>query len=136
MSFGSKRIKNLVQSDIRAMTRECLRLDGINLGQGLCELPIPEPIVAASRAALLEDKKNIYSAAEGVLSLRQAVAKKLARENGVLCNPETDIVITHGATGGYAATLMALLNPGDGILIFQPYYGYHVNAAILAEIEP
>jgi aminotransferase len=136
MSRGSNRISQLVQSDIRAMTKECIRLGGINLGQGLCEMPTPTEVVEAAKLALDEDKKNVYSPAEGVLSLRQAISKKLAKHNGIHVNPETEVVVTNGATGGYAAALVALLNPGDGILIFEPYYGYHVNAALLAEIEP
>ncbi len=134
--WGSKRIESLVQSDIRAMTKECVRVGGINLGQGLCELPTPVEVVDGARSALLESPKNVYAPAEGLLSLRKKVAEKLKNENGITANPETEIVIVNGATGGYAAALMALLNPGDGVLLFEPYYGYHVNAARLAEIEP
>ena len=134
--WTSRRIANLVQSDIRAMTKECNRIGGINMGQGLCELPTPTPIVEAAQQALLEDTKCIYSPPEGVLALREAVSRKLAQENNIKANPENEIIITNGATGGFAATLMALLNPGDGILVFEPFYGYHVNAALLAEIEP
>ncbi|MEK6555517.1 MAG: pyridoxal phosphate-dependent aminotransferase, partial [Bdellovibrionota bacterium] len=57
-------------------------------------------------------------------------------ENNIIADPETEVVIVNGATGGYASALMALLNPGDGILLFEPFYGYHLNAARLAEIEP
>ncbi|MEQ1664565.1 MAG: pyridoxal phosphate-dependent aminotransferase [Bdellovibrionales bacterium] len=135
-NWGSRRIANLVQSDIRAMTRECNRVKGINLGQGLCELPTPKPIVRAAQSALNDDMKCVYSPAEGILPLRQAIAKKLAKENGIVANPETQIVVTNGATGGFSAALMALLNPGDGLLVFEPYYGYHVNTALLSEIEP
>ena len=135
MQWGSRRIENLVQSDIRAMTKECVRLGGINLGQGLCELPTPEPVIEAARTALTESPKNIYAPAEGLLSLRKLVAHKLKNENGITADPENEIVIVTGATGGYAATLMALLNPGDGLLLFEPFYGYHLNAARLAEIE-
>ncbi len=136
MKIASQRISGLVQSDIRAMTRECNRLGGINLGQGLCELPTPEPVIAAARVALATQEKSIYSAAEGVAPLREAIAKKLARENRIDADPEREIVVTNGGTGGYAATLMALFNPGDGVLLFEPYYGYHLNAAILAGLKP
>ncbi len=133
---GSKRISNLVQSDIRAMTMECIKHGGINLGQGLCELPTPTEIVRAAQIALEEDTKCVYSPAEGIAPLRKVIAEKLKRENQINVNPDNEIVITSGATGGYAATLMALLNPGDGILMFEPFYGYHVNTALLAELEP
>ena len=135
-SFVSKRISQLVQSDIRAMTKECVRLKGINLGQGLCELPTPPEAVDAAISALRNDAKNTYSPAEGTKELRTAISKKLAYQNGIESHPDKNIVVTVGAAGGFASTLMALLDPGDGILLFEPYYGYHVNAAILAELEP
>lgn len=134
--WGSNRISNLVQSDIRAMTKECVRLGGINLGQGLCELPTPTEVVEGARQALLESPKNIYAPAEGLLSLRRHIAKKLKEQNQITADPENEIVVVNGATGGYASALMSLLNPGDGLLLFEPYYGYHLNAARLAEIEP
>jgi aminotransferase len=129
-------MSGLVQSDIRAMTKECVRLGGINLGQGLCELPTPELVISAAQMALADEKKSAYSSPEGLLPLRQAISRKLERENGIRANPETEIVVVNGSTGGYAATLMALLNPGDGIVLFEPFYGYHLNAARLAELEP
>ena len=132
----SRRIAQLVQSDIRAMTRECQRVGGIHLGQGLCELPTPEPLVRGAQLALEDDLKCVYSQAEGILPLRKAIAEKLLRENQIQVDPEKEVLITSGATGGFAATLMALFNPGDGLLIFEPYYGYHVNSALLAEVEP
>ncbi len=133
---GARRISGLVQSDIRAMTKECLRVGGINLGQGLCELPTPEAVVKAAQMALADDQKSMYSQPEGILPLRQAISRKLERENNIRANPETEIVVVNGSTGGYAAAMMALLNPGDGIILFEPFYGYHLNAAILAELEP
>lgn len=136
MNLGSKRMQNLVQSDIRAMTLECNRVGGINLGQGLCELETPREIITTAQEALGQNPKNIYSPAEGILSLRQKISHKLKTENNIDANPENEIVVVNGATGGYAATLMALFNPGDGIVIFEPFYGYHLNAALLAEMEP
>lgn len=132
----SRRISNLVQSDIRAMTKECLRVGGINLGQGLCELPTPTEIVKSAQLALEDDVKSVYSPPEGILPLRQAISKKLLTDNNISVNPESEVVVTNGATGGFATALMALLNPGDGLLIFEPYYGYHLNTALLAGLEP
>lgn len=136
MKMSSQRIKGLVQSDIRAMTIECIRLKGINLGQGLCETETPEVVIQAARESIVMKDRNLYSSPEGIAPLRQKVALKLKRENNITADPATEIVITHGATGGYASALMGLLDPGDGILFFQPFYGYHVNAAILAQAEP
>lgn len=133
---GSDRISGLTQSDIRSMTIECIRYSGINLGQGLCETDTPEVITQAAQQALARKESNLYSSPEGVRPLRQKISKKLQEQNGIIADVDTEIVVTHGATGGYAATLLALLNPGDGILLFQPYYGYHVNTALLAQLQP
>jgi aminotransferase len=136
MKTSSKRIQGLVQSDIRAMTIECIKHKGINLGQGLCETETPEIVIQAARESLMMKNRNTYSSPEGVSELRTRISEKLKQENAIHADPQSEIIVTHGATGGYAATLMALLDPGDGILFFQPYYGYHVNAAILAQLEP
>ena len=131
----AKRLKGLVQSDIRYMTRECDRLSGINLGQGLCELEIPEVVTRSARRAIA-DGCNAYSYPEGVVELRERIASKLDRHNGLDFDPVGDVVVTVGASGAFACTINALLDPGDGILLFEPYYGYHLNASILGGLEP
>jgi len=133
--FRSKRLGNLVQSDIRRMTRECNRLGGINLGQGLGDAPLPPMIAEATRRAI-EERPATYTYPEGIPELRDAIAGKLARDNGIEADPTTDVVVTVGASGAFAATINALLDPGDGLLLMEPYYGYHLNAAILAGLDP
>jgi aminotransferase len=117
------------------MTRECERVGGINLGQGICDLPTHE-LVRDGAVTAIRENRSTYSFPEGVATLRRAIAEKLARENGIRADPETDIVVTIGATGAFTSTLMALLDPGDGIILFEPYYGYHLNTARLAGIVP
>ncbi len=138
MSFseGSQRISGLTQSDIRSMTIECVKQGGINLGQGLCETATPQAVLDAAQKAIPNKDCNLYSAPEGISKLRKKISEKLERKNKISADPDSEIMVTHGATGGFAATLLALLNPGDGILLFQPYYGYHVNTALLAQLEP
>jgi aminotransferase len=131
----ARRLQGLVQSDIRRMTRECQRVGGINLGQGICDLPTP-PLVRDGAIEAIRARKSTYSLPEGTAELRAAIAAKLARQNGMASDPEREIVVTVGASGAFAATLHALLDPGDGIVLFEPYYGYHVNAAALAGLEP
>lgn len=131
----SERITGLTQSDIRAMTQKCNEYHGINLGQGLCQLPTPPEIIAAAQKALEDNSKCIYSPAEGILSLRQAIAGKLKEKNNIIADPQSEILITIGATGGFASSLMALFNPGDKILLFEPFYGYHYNTAKLAGLD-
>jgi aminotransferase len=124
-----------VQSDIRRMTRECERVRGINLGQGICDLPTPVPVREGAIEAI-RARKSTYSFMEGVPELRAAIAKKLERKNGLKADPASEIVVTVGASGAYTCALHALLNPGDGVLVFEPFYGYHVNTALVAGLEP
>src|SRR5690554_7732698 len=100
----SQRVEFLKQSDIRRMTRECTRLGGINLGQGICDLPSPPVILEEASKAILADK-SVYSKFEGIDALREALADKLSDYNGLTqVNPDTDIVVTAGATGAFIAT--------------------------------
>jgi aminotransferase len=131
----ANRLQGLLQSEIRRMTRECERVGGINLGQGICDLPTP-PLVRDGAIAAIRENRSTYSFAEGAAELRQAIAQKLQRDNGLRADPATEICVTVGASGAYAAAIHALLDPGDGILLLEPYYGYHLNAAIVAGFTP
>ena len=131
----SRRLGGLVQSDIRAMTRECDRVGGVNLGQGVCDLPTP-PLVRDAAIAAIQEGRSIYSYPEGIADLRHAIARKLERDNGITADPESEILVTSGSAGAYVAALHALLDPGDGILLMEPYYGYHLGTAKVAGLEP
>ncbi len=126
---------DVVQSEIRAMTLECDRVGGINLAQGVCDTDIPAPISDAAIRAIL-DGHNIYTRMDGIASLRHAIAQKMERYNGLACDPESEILVTSGATGGFLAACMALLNPGDEVLIFEPFYGYHRNTLQCLRVQP
>jgi aminotransferase len=131
----ARRLQNLAQSDIRRMTRECERVGGINLGQGICDLPTP-PLVRDGAIAAIRENRSTYSFAEGTLELRQAISEKLQRDNGIAADAGSEICVTVGASGAYAAAVNALLDPGDGVLLFEPYYGYHLNAALVSGLVP
>ncbi|HEY5677503.1 MAG TPA: aminotransferase class I/II-fold pyridoxal phosphate-dependent enzyme [Myxococcales bacterium] len=131
----ARRLQNLAQSDIRRMTRECERVGGINLGQGICDLPTP-PLVRDGAIQAIRENRSTYSFAEGALELRKAISEKLRRDNGIEADPASEVCVTVGASGAYAATLNALLDPGDGLLLFEPYYGYHLNAALVSGLVP
>src|SRR5688572_1678310 len=131
----SARLGGLVQSDIRAMTRACESVGGINLGQGICDLPTP-PLVSDGAIRAIAERKSTYSYPEGILELRRAIARKLSRDNGIEADPAREIVVTAGSSAAFACAVHALLDAGDGILLFEPYYGYHLNAAIVSGLEP
>ena len=134
MTQISSRLQGLVQSDIRRMSRECERVEGINLGQGICDLPtIPELVEGATEA--IRGSRATYSKFEGIDVLRERIARKLAHFNGYEADPAREIVVTVGSTGGFAAAAMATLNPGDEVILFEPYYGYHLNTLKVMGIE-
>lgn len=134
MTQISSRLKGLVQSDIRRMSRECERVSGINLGQGICDLPtIPELVEGATDA--ISSSKATYSKFEGIDSLREKIARKIERFNGFRVDPASEVIVTVGSTGGFAASALATLNPGDEVILFEPYYGYHLNTLKVLGVE-
>jgi aminotransferase len=118
-------VEGLSQSAIRAMTVECLKVGGINLAQGICDTPVPDAVAAAVGPAILAGR-NTYSRCEGVDELRRALADKM-REAGGDYDADSEIVVTIGATGAFQIAATSLLEPGDEVVIFEPFYGYHVS---------
>src|SRR5437868_5681861 len=134
MNQLSDRLRGLVQSDIRRMSRECERVGAINLGQGICDLPtIPELVDGACDA--IRSSKATYTKFEGLDVLRERIAKKLAHYNNLTANPANEIVVTVGSSGGFTTAAMATLNPGDEAILFEPYYGYHLNTLRVLGVE-
>jgi len=129
------RMQALVQSDIRRMTIECDRVGGINLGQGICDMPTP-PLVAQGAIAAITNRQATYTHARGLPELRAKLASKLRDFNGVNYDPESELCITVGSTGAFASALFATMNPGDEVVLMEPFYGYHLNTLLLAGLTP
>ncbi len=125
----------VMQSEIRAMTTECDRIGGINLAQGVCDTPVPAPVEAEAHAAIRAGH-NIYTRLDGISRLRTAIAAKQQRDYGLTYDDETEVLVASGATGGLHAAAMALLNPGDEVLLFEPFYGYHVATLKSMRVKP
>jgi aminotransferase len=123
------------QSEIRAMSVACDNMGGINLAQGVCDTPVP-PLVEAEATAAIRAGHNIYTRLDGIGRLRNAIAKKQQRDYALTYDPESEILVSSGATGGFHAACMALLNPGDDVLLFEPFYGYHVSTLKSLRINP
>src|SRR6202171_2791315 len=135
MTQRSDRLRGLVQSDTRRMSRECERAGGINLGQGICDLPtIPELVEGACDA--IRASKATYSKFEGIDLLRERIARKMSHYNGVNADPATEVVVTVGSSGVFRAAAMATLNAGDEVILFEPYYGYHLNTLRILGFSP
>lgn len=133
--LGTSRIsEGIEQSEIRAMSVACDRVGGINLAQGICDTEIPLPVVEATVKAI-HDGHNAYTRLDGIAVLRQAIAARV-QAKGISCDPDTNVLVTSGATGGMFAACLALLNPGDEVVLFEPFYGYHRNTLLALGLRP
>ena len=132
---GNLRMARLAQSEIRAMTAACVRAKGINMAQGVCDTPVPHAVSEAAQRAIAMGM-NTYSRFDGVAELRQAIGKKLVEYNGISADPDTEITVSPGATGAFHCACLALLNPGDEVIVFEPYYAYHISALLAVEAVP
>jgi aminotransferase len=117
------------------MTTLCDQMGGINLAQGVCDTPVPAVVEAAAIEAI-QTAQNIYTRCDGIARLRQAIAKKQQRDYGLEYDPEREVLVASGATAGYHVAIMALLNPGDEVILFEPFYGYHVNTLKSMKVKP
>jgi aminotransferase len=131
----NQRMAGLAHSEIRAMTQACVQAKGLNMAQGVCDTPVP-PMVLRAAAQAMEQGKNVYSRFDGLPELRQAIVKKLAQYNGIVADSETDVTVSAGATGAFHCACLALLNPGDEVVLFEPYYQYHISALLAVEAVP
>lgn len=131
----SERIRNVVQSDIRTMSVECEKAGGINLAQGVCDTDVPPPVRRGAQHAI-DAGQNQYTRLDGITPLRRAIAEKLRRYNGIVADPDSEIVVSSGSTGALYAACLAAIAPGDEVIVFEPYYGYHVNTILALEAVP
>jgi aminotransferase len=131
----SKKADRIVQAEIRAMSMECEKMGGINLAQGVCDTEVPASVRREAQAAI-DNGINSYTRFDGLPVLRQAIARKMRDYNGISADPETQITVSGGSTGAFYCACLALLNPGDEVVLFEPYYGYHVNTLLAVEAVP
>jgi aminotransferase len=117
------------------MSIECEKVGGINLAQGVCDTDVPF-LVAEGAKRGIENGTNSYTRFDGLSLLREAIARKVQHYNCIKADPETDIVVSSGSTGALYCTCLALLDPGDEVILFEPYYGYHLNTLLAVEAIP
>jgi len=117
------------------MSVECEKVGGVNLSQGVCDLAAPEPVRLAAKAAI-DGGNNSYSRHDGTKALREAVAGQYRRRTGLGFDPETEVVVSAGATGALYCACLALLEPGDEVILFEPYYSYHRSTLIATGAVP
>jgi len=128
----SARTAHLRQASVlRTLTERVDALpDGINLGQGVCDLDIPDALRSATIRAI-ESSRATYTPYQGLPSLRRQIVERMERRYG-LRYAEDEIVVTVGASGALSSTFLTLLEPGDEVILFEPFYPYHRSAALLA----
>ncbi len=120
----SHRSNSITQSEIRAMSNACRAIGGLNLSQGVCDTETPAAVIEGAKEAI-DTGFNSYTRSDGITTLRNAIALKEASLKGVHLNPEEEICVSSGATGALYSALMAVLDPGDEVVLFEPFYGYH-----------
>lgn len=132
----SRVTQQFTESIIRDMTRVALRHPGsINLAQGFPDFPAPESIKNTAIEAIQRDK-NQYAITWGTASLREAIAAKARHYNRIEADPDKNITVTCGATEAMMASLKAVINPGDEIIIFEPFYENYGPDCLLSGATP
>jgi aminotransferase len=119
--FRADRTVNIVESVIREMSRLAIHHGAVNLAQGYPDFPAPEILKQAAADAIARDV-NQYAITWGAKRFRDAIAEKYKRHYGLEFDPEREITVCCGATEGMIASLLGVSNPGDEIVILEPYY--------------
>ncbi len=125
----------VLQSEIRNMSIECRRVGGINLSQGVCDTPVPQAVLQGAHEAM-DQGLNTYTHYAGLSQLREAIALKQRRFTSLDPDPESEIIVSAGATGALYCAFQALLNAGDEVILFEPFYGYHISTLQASEAVP
>ncbi len=135
MIHTAHRASTFQESVIREMTRVANQHGAINLAQGFPDFPMPEPMKDAACAAIHGDI-NQYAITWGTPALRLAIAEKYRRWYDMEVDPDREITVTCGATEAMAAVFLALVDPGDEVIVFEPFYENYGPDAILAGAKP
>ncbi|MGH3054813.1 MAG: pyridoxal phosphate-dependent aminotransferase, partial [Gaiellaceae bacterium] len=117
------------------MTRLCEQHGGVNLAQGFADFAAPAELKDAAKRAI-DDDHNQYAITWGTRELRAAITAKVERYNGIRCDPETEVTVTCGSTEAMIAALLGVVNPGDEIVVFEPFYENYGPDAVISGATP
>ncbi|HXE89486.1 MAG TPA: aminotransferase class I/II-fold pyridoxal phosphate-dependent enzyme [Terriglobales bacterium] len=131
----SEKAERFTESVIREMTRQAMLHGAVNLAQGFPDFAAPEQVKRAAQQAIAADI-NQYAITWGAKSLRQAIARQMQAWQGLEVDPEREITVCCGSTEAMIASLMAVTNPGDEVVIFEPFYENYGPDAILSGAQP
>ncbi|GIK55590.1 MAG: aminotransferase class I/II-fold pyridoxal phosphate-dependent enzyme [Chloroflexi bacterium] len=135
MSYLANRIQNFGVTIFAEMTALAVQHQAINLGQGFPDFAAPDFLKEAAREAIAADV-NQYAPSYGRASLKQAIAAKMKRHYGLDADPDHEILVTHGATEALCAAILGLVNPGDEVILFEPFYDSYVPDVLMAGGTP
>jgi aspartate/methionine/tyrosine aminotransferase len=134
-SFRSARTENFTESVIREMTRLAIVHGAVNLAQGFPDFPAPIDLKQAAMDAIGADY-NQYPITWGTKAFRDAIAAKYRRTYGLEFDPETELTVCCGATEGMIASLLAVTDPGDEVIVFEPFYeNYHPDTLLCSAVR-
>src|SRR5499433_2213818 len=131
----SEKAERFTESVIREMTRLALQYGAINLSQGFPDFPAPAEIKRAAQEAVAADI-NQYAITWGAKNLRNAIARQMSVWQGMTVDPEKEITVCCGATEAMVSTLLAVCNPGDEVVIFEPFYENYGPDSVLSGARP
>jgi len=131
----SQKASSFTESVIREMTREALKHGAVNLSQGFPDFSAPEDIKRKAMDAIAADV-NQYAITWGSKDFRDAIARKTRSYLGLEIDPETEITVTCGSTEGMIAAMMATVDPGEEVVVFEPFYENYAPDAILSDARP
>ena len=135
MEFMSKRLNHFQESVIREMTRKAIENDALNLSQGMPDFSPPVELIEGIKEGTNKDVHQ-YTVTYGRVDLREKIAEKLHKYNKINVDPYQELTITCGASEAIASSLFAITNPGDEIIIFEPWYENYVPITYLAQGKP
>src|SRR5947208_5030451 len=131
----SRKASLFTESVIREMTREAMKYGAVNLSQGFPDFAAPEDIKRVAMQAIADDV-NQYAITWGAKDFRQAIARKTKWYLGLEIDPEAEITVTCGSTEGMIAAMMATVDPGEEVIVFEPFYENYAPDAILSDATP
>ena len=127
----SEKTRFFTESVIREMTRRALACGAVNLAQGFPDFPAPSQLKEAAKRAI-DDDYNQYAITHGSPNFRRAIADKARAYNHLQCDPDLNVTVTCGATEAMIASLLAVINPGDEVIVFEPFYENYGPDVIIA----
>ena len=131
----SRKASLFTESVIREMTREALKHGAVNLSQGFPDFAAPGDIKQVAMRAIADDI-NQYAITWGARDFREAIAQKTKWYLGLDVDPETELTVTCGSTEGMIAAMMATVDPGEEVVVFEPFYENYSPDAILSDAKP